>query len=300
MENSTSKVALRSPSDLCKEAWSIYKAKYKTFVGIMILPLSLAIIFSLLVAGDNLKTAFSSLTTQNLIIQTSLLVLFVIILKVTQMWGDISLLYAIKNREDGIKESYQQGLSRIVSYFWIGLLLSFVIIGGFVLFIVPGIIFSTWFSLALFILIDEDLHGMDALMRSKEYVRGRWRDVFVQWFILGLFIMVPTAIVSLISGLLPDPLGETVSTLVSGLVIGPVGIVYAYLLYQNIKATKLEFATPAKEKKYWFTIIGLFGFLIIPLFALLTVFFLMWQSEHKLSSEPTQQVDTVTTPDKNL
>ena len=40
---------------------------------------------------------------------------------VSQLWSQVALLYAIKDREEniGIKESYHRGWGKITSYFWI-------------------------------------------------------------------------------------------------------------------------------------------------------------------------------------
>ena len=48
--------------------------------------------------------------------------------------------------------------------------------GGFVFFIVPGVIFSIWLSFSVLILIVENEKGTNALVRSKEYVKGRWGE----------------------------------------------------------------------------------------------------------------------------
>ena len=45
---------------------------------------------------------------------------------------------------------------------------------GSLFFLIPGIIFSVWFIFGDFVLIDEDIRGVKALLRSKKYVEGRW------------------------------------------------------------------------------------------------------------------------------
>jgi len=59
-------------------------------------------------------------------------------------------------------------------YLWVFFLLNIIIAGGFFLFIIPGVLFSVWFSLALFVLIFEERRGFNALFRSKHLVSGKF------------------------------------------------------------------------------------------------------------------------------
>src|SRR3989339_248756 len=106
--------------------------------------------------------------------------IFFVVLIIAGLWSQIALLCAIKEREQdiGIKEAFRMGWHKIISYYWVSILSTFMVLGAFLLFFVPGIILAIWFSLALYILIAEDKKGMNAFFRSKQLVSGKWWTVF--------------------------------------------------------------------------------------------------------------------------
>ena len=59
-----------------------------------------------------------------------------------------------------------RGKSGIWQFFWISLLRGWAVLGGLILFIIPGIIFSIWFSLSLYILVAEGLKGTSAIKQN--------------------------------------------------------------------------------------------------------------------------------------
>jgi len=60
------------------------------------------------------------------------------------------------------------------------IILGFLGTGGFLFLIIPGIIFLVWFIFAQFIIFAEDDRGMNAILKSKEYVRGKWASIEFQ------------------------------------------------------------------------------------------------------------------------
>lgn len=60
------------------------------------------------------------------------------------------------------------------------------VIGGLILFIIPGLIFLGWFALSSYAVVSEDLGAVDSMKRSKALVKGR------VWELYGL-MMLPSA-----------------------------------------------------------------------------------------------------------
>jgi ABC-type spermidine/putrescine transport system permease subunit I len=240
---------------LLKRSWQIYKERFWVFFGIIILLLvSRFFIFLPLIA---LK--------KNLVLGISLFIIFFLCLAVIYLWSQVSLIYVIKDREEriGIRESFKRGWSKIISFFWISILTSLITAGGFLLFIIPGIIFAIWFVLAPFVLVAEDLKGMNVLLRSKQWVSGNWWKVF--WRMIGI-----SAILFLISFSLSFPfsifLGKNLSDIIDSLIsvfFLPFFVTYSFLIYENLKRMKGEipFEMPKKEKiKY--ILLAIIGLLI--------------------------------------
>jgi len=260
------------------QAWNLYKQRLGTFLGIMIIPMLVLIGFLALLAGGG----FLGLTLLSLKFAVGgigvlivLAIVFFVAIFISQAWGQTALLYAIKDSQEriGVIEAYRRGWHKIVSYWWVVLLVGSITMGGFLLLIVPGIIFSTWFSLAIFILIVEDLKGMNALLKSREYVKGKWGSIFWRFLFIGIISIIISLVPALIFGFFKIPLGAQISRLVIGLFLIPLVMSYSFLVYSNLKAVKGEVAfAPTGGKKATFIFVGILGILIIPAILFSTVF----------------------------
>ena len=85
-----------------------------------------------------------------------------------------------------IGECYGTAFSRLGPLILTSIMVGIVIVIGFVLCVVPGIIFGLWFGLASQVVVIEGLSGGAAMKRSKELVTGNMGTFFALGFILGL------------------------------------------------------------------------------------------------------------------
>ncbi len=287
--------SLKKPTELLSEAWELYKARWKTFLGIVVAPVLLMIfagmIFFVGLWGSGMMDkSFPESFFDNIIAPSVFLVLlfiFFVLIIIIQIWSQAALIYAIKESEDiGIKKAYQKSKSKIKPFFWVSLLVGFIIMGGLVLFFIPafifttrfiftspivimgglipfaipGIIFAVWFSFATFIVITEDLKGMNAILKSREYVRNYWWAVL--WRFLFMYIvLIGVMIVASVALILIPILGNLVS-----IALTPLIMIYLFLIYNNLRKVKgdFEFRPSAKAKKS-FIAVGALGIIAIPL-----------------------------------
>lgn len=283
--------SLPGVGDLLSQAWSIFVSNAGTYIGITAVPfiVQLAIWVVIGLSGfSGLLKFFPSPMSQktNLIPDSPSFALLFILgfgLFIIQLWSQIALIYAIagRDRKLGIKEAYQNSFRKILSYFWIVIISIIVIGGGMFLFVVPGIVFGVWFCLAVYVFISEDVRGMSALLKSKEYVRGNGLAVFWRFLALGLiFIGISLAVsfaVSLISIVaipaISSLLGSSTANGIASilwlplqLIIAPFGTIYGFLVYERLRAMRgtFDFA-PSKGKKAGFFIIGIIGWILVPL-----------------------------------
>ncbi len=93
--------------------------------------------------------------------------------------GAYSALAVSSMRGEKIKtmEAYKVSVSKIMTTTGVVILSFLIILIGLILFIVPGIIFAAWFSLATLAVFDEDLGAIAAMKRSKELVSGHVMEV---------------------------------------------------------------------------------------------------------------------------
>mgnify|MGYP001587406703 CR=1 FL=1 len=269
------------------QAWTIYKQRLGTFLGVMAIPMLIMVVLLAVLAGGGLlgiSLLSSKFAAGDIGLLILLAILFFVIIFISQAWGQTALLYAVKDSQEriGVMESYRRGWHKIFSYWWVGLLAGFITLGGFLLLIVPGIIFATWFSLAVFILIAEDLKGMNALLKSKEYVKGKWGGVFWRFFFIGAISLIISLVPVLIFSLLKIPFGSEISRFVIGLFLTPLVMTYSFLVYSNLKALKGEIAfAPTGGKKAAFIFVGILGILLIPAILFSTVFLSLGSAREK-------------------
>ena len=194
-----------------------------------------------------------------------------------QFWSQISLLYAIKDRNEkiGIKEAFRRSRGKINSFAWVLILTGFITMGGSMLFMIPGIIFSIWFIFTSYVLVSEDIGGMNALMKSKAYVQGHWWSVSWRFLALGLIFIGPFIVLAIILGAITAGItlvaGKTGASIFSDSInflittfLTPFLITYSFLLYENLKEIKGSFTFEPKGKG-WLIAIAILGGLIIPI-----------------------------------
>lgn len=97
-------------------------------------------------------------------------------------------------------ESLKAGLSRLLPLVWTSILMGLAIMGGFILLIIPGILFAFWFSLATHVVVVEKISGGAALTRSKNLVSGNLGTLFV----LGIILFAIAFGVGMVAELVPQ------------------------------------------------------------------------------------------------
>lgn len=70
---------------------------------------------------------------------------------------------------------------------FITILVALISIGGFLLFIVPGIIFMVWYAFAMYIVVLEKKSGIGVLKESRELSRGRFWQILSRLLLPNMF-----------------------------------------------------------------------------------------------------------------
>ena len=224
---------------LWKEATKHLQEKFLLYWGIAILPTVLQIAFLALgvgVAGGFMNGFSRQSTAIGITVVGVVALIFLIII---QLWSAATLTYLSVHHDEQLtfKSAMSAGWKHIGSLFWISVLSGLLSLAGFLLFVVPGIIMTVWFTFPLYILMSEGDRGMKALQKSAEYVRGNWGKIFGNMLLVGLIVGVISAIFSFFSGKEPGLLGLIVSSLVSG-VLTAFSVLFAARLYLHSKRLK--------------------------------------------------------------
>jgi hypothetical protein len=99
------------------------------------------------------------------------------------------------------KEMFSQVNRHLLPILGLSILTGLAVAGGMILLIIPGLIFGAWFSLAPYILINEDLGVIASMKRSKELTSGHvfeiWGMIIASGILSGYgllsFLVAPAA-----------------------------------------------------------------------------------------------------------
>lgn len=209
--------------DLFKNSFEIYKNNFWTFVKLAVINFLLFLIFLPLGAGF-------FFAKENFYWWAILLILSMVACLIAVVVGllvQISFILVVKEKNTTIttKQYLKKSWSMIGSYVWISFLVGLAVLAGFILLIIPGIIFAIWFVFSRYIFIVEGKKGRQAMAESKRLAKGYWWAIFGRFFVIGIFAGVISYI----------PL---LGSLVNLFFTMPFVVIYSYLLYEDLKKIK--------------------------------------------------------------
>ena len=228
----------------------MFKRRILTLLGIHLLAMVLAFAayFLLGAAIDPLQNLFGDNPLVLILASSASIGLALLVLSAL----GAAITMAIIDEDLGVRAALGLGIQRFASFLWVFLLVGFILSGGYLVFFIPGVIFTVWFIFAQFILAEEDLRGMEALLKSRAYVQGHF------WGVLGRL-----AVVAVASGMLS---AIPLLGLLFALFAGPFTLIYYHEVYRDLVAIKGRVVYPAsrKEKSKWL-FAGASGYLFVLL-----------------------------------
>jgi hypothetical protein len=133
-----------------------------------------------------------------------------------------------------VEASYRYGLKRLWSVILVSILVGLVVAVGFILLVIPGIIFLVFLSVSIPVLIVEGRRGTEAMGRSWNLVKGNF------WHAFGV-IVVAALIVGIISGIIGAIGGDNwavrwIFTAIAQILTVPFASLVSVLLYLDLRA----------------------------------------------------------------
>ena len=133
-----------------------------------------------------------------------------------------------------VEASYRYGLRRLWSVILVSILVGLVVAVGFILLVIPGIIFLVFLSVSIPALIVEGRRGTEAMGRSWNLVKGNF------WHAFGV-IVVAALIVGIISGIIGAIGGDNwavrwIFTAIAQILTVPFASLVSVLLYLDLRA----------------------------------------------------------------
>ncbi|MCF6276902.1 MAG: glycerophosphoryl diester phosphodiesterase membrane domain-containing protein [Candidatus Magasanikbacteria bacterium] len=115
------------------------------------------------------------------------------------------------------------------------ILSTLIIIVGYILFIIPGVIFSIWYFFTLHEAVINEKKVVEAIKSSKELVKGRWWAVlwrlFASILIFAILMLIIGGLVGGILGLLTSGIDETSSVYTFALIMSSLITSFVSILF---------------------------------------------------------------------
>jgi hypothetical protein len=150
----------------------------------------------------------------------------------------------IKNASDQIEKgssnlnvSFSFAVSKLPSLLAAQFIAGILIVLGFFLFIVPGIIVAIMFSLILPTIIIEQKGIFESLGRSRNLVSNRWMKTFLLGLILGIILFIVNSAATFLAGPLSTihPIANSLTTSIISAFVSPLyPIAITYLYYAMV------------------------------------------------------------------
>jgi hypothetical protein len=238
----------RGLGDILSTAFEVYKAnaaKLIVIVAIVVIPLALLtslfanVVFevettTVEIGGRPVTTVASQGVFTSLIAAAIGAVIAFVMGFVLQAAVTRAAAQAVIGDPVDAEASYRYGFKRLGSVILVSLLVGLILLGGFILLIIPGIIFLVFLAVTIPALVVENKRGTDALGRSWNLVKGAF------WHVLGT-IVVAGIIVSLVSGIISAIGGDNflvswIFTSIGQIITVPFSALVSVILYLDLRA----------------------------------------------------------------
>jgi hypothetical protein len=224
----------------------MWQAKIKDYSYLMLLPIGGTIVFGFLDLATLKEDG--SMSGYILPVYLVLAVAFWYIMLRTMT----ALFLYIKNhgKEQEVWQVFANGKEIVWSVFFISLLVGIKVFLWTLLLIIPGIIFSVYYSLSSWSLIYENKKGNEALKRSKSLIEGYWWAVVGRNAYLFLLYIVVFFVISLPTMLMPEK--SAAANIYSYLIqavnyfVLPIYYVFTALIYKELIRIKGESGSEEK------------------------------------------------------
>lgn len=236
---------LKTATELILDSWSLYTKNWRKFLPFMVMLFLPTLILSAL--GTITLYLEMYLPSSSLASNILILIVFAASL-VFAIWVTVALAKTILDcllaKPTQWKETFL-GSSNLI---WPVILASFLVglsvIGGTLLFIIPGIIFAVWYSFTSYAVIFEGAQGLSAMRASKSLVVGRWWPIAWRLAMVALvFGFINSALANALTFLIkfvPLPLfiqsaSANVFSALTSAIIAPLSAAATLILYQSAK-----------------------------------------------------------------
>lgn len=284
---SPQKAVLPSGAILFENGWAFVKSRLDLLV---ILSAPLAVIAIIGYLGS---TAMGAMAVFPIV--SSLVTLAALVLYILNVGALLFTVVEVPERIVGYREALTWVRSNFWRLVWVYLLTVLVIYGGFLLFVIPGIIVSLYVYFPQYAYAKEGQRGMSALLRSRSLVLGNWWRLLGRLVMLGMILLLIFFVMAFFAGLAMSLAGDSavldlllsIGAQVFGAAASMIGVHAGMELYQNLARVRPAHGTePTASERFKYTILAWLGLL----FAILISSLVIIASMKELRNEARQPV----------
>ncbi|MFA6553650.1 MAG: hypothetical protein WCT27_04445 [Patescibacteria group bacterium] len=257
--------------ELIGQAWDLFKSRITKFFVICFIAVILGgaitgVIF--MAGGIGVILSLGSLDIDSgmtgLIIPLLGMIGIWLVASLIFSWIQAAILIALTDDSQSIGSILGNAAKIMGSYWWITILVSFLAGGASMIFGIPGIIFSIWFSFAMYVLISENVRGLQAILKSKEYVRGYWWAVLGRNLAIGILVSIPLSLISFGLTYIKAAVISAIFDALALVLVLPFMLCYSYVVYTNLRSIKGS-GMVVPQKKGGIIVTAILGWVLIPL-----------------------------------
>jgi hypothetical protein len=212
--------------ELFKKSFALYYPKAFSMMFLLLICWLACLVIAAVFGGSALLLAWGD-TTIFALLACLVILIGVFLMIVVGVWFQLALVSAVKetNNQINIKKLLMDVRGNIGSFFWAMFLRGLMVLGGLILFVIPGIIFSVWFAFTQYTFVFEGKRGFDASGHSRQLVKS------YAWPVFGRIVLF--GVLSILVSMIPR-----VGRFIDLLFVAPFGIFYLYCIYEDLKRVK--------------------------------------------------------------
>lgn len=150
------------------------------------------------------------------------------------------MMMVVYDEKVGGREALRRGLKKVVPLIGVGVLTTIFVMGGFFVFVIPGLIFMYLLMFSNYEVVLNDKGVIDGMKRSIYMVKSNWQEVLVK---VVLFILLSIVVMGIVPSVLTNGgvIGKGFSVIYA-LIVNPLyawyGVCYYVILYKSLKGKK--------------------------------------------------------------
>lgn len=182
-------------SEAFNNAWNVFKKDWIVVYAVQLLPIAIAIVYTMLMDNYDQQSGMAGLWSI-----VYMIVQFIVSMGVIKAYLDIT-----RGKKVSM-ETFTSVAPLTLKFITAQILMMLIVLGGFLLLIVPGIYFSLKYMFTPYLVVDKGMGPIEALKASGEMTKGvKWDMV---GFIAATVVLMYSGILALFVGLLVTiPLG---------------------------------------------------------------------------------------------